>query len=568
MKQRTKKRRNNTVEQKCVFNYGLNARRSARMGVSMKHFRLTGMIACIVGIICCMSASVLYGKLHKEETYNSYEEPLQAAPKDAGGNPTEEIEEDFTVSHSFASHLPIVVLEWEEEPPITARMDNEQERFVDIEGVEPYVGGTLSIYQSESGTNSLSEQPVLESGMLIKRRGNSSMLYEKAQYTIKTVTESGQYRDVNVLGMGEEHEWILNGSMADKSMLRNYLAYSLASEILSYTPDTIYCEVLIKKDSVLTYQGVYLLGESIRQGVDRVNIQEYRSGSNFNSYLVRRDRLDDGGLMLDTYARTNNLAPEYFGLLYPSPKNADADMVSYVEADISRIERILYSEEEAVFSTYEEVIDVDSFVDYFLLNEFLGSYDSGNYSTYCYKDRGGKLTMGPVWDYDGTMDNYVHEPLDTDALAFQVKPWFAQLCRDNTFINKLEKRYAYLRRGVFSEEHVIGKIDEITAHLGGAINREWYRWGHIYAEDTDYNLDDYEMEDGTVLIRNASTYNDEIYRIKTALRKHGNQIPQQLEILHKSAVFTTGIMHRPGIWLMLSICIFTVPLYYIARHRG
>lgn len=530
----------------------------------MVGYRLKGLLACLGGLTVCMAAAVGYHEMHKDTVKNSYAAPLQAAPLEK--DPLAGINEDFTVNENFKSHLPVVVLEMEEEPPITTRQNPEDGRFVPIEGVEPYVEGEFRLYAGDEGENSPNGEPCLVSRMRIKRRGNSSMLYEKAQYMLKLVSESGEYRDVDILGMGEEHEWILNGSMADKSLMRNYLVYSIASEIMPYTPDNAFCEVILHTDGKYTYQGVFLLGESISQGADRVDISKYWAGDVFNAYLVRRDRYDEEGLMLHTYAQEQGLAAEWFGLLYPSRYDVSEDTVSYIEDDLSRIERVLYSDEQDVFSTYDNIIDVDSFVDYFLLNEFFGSYDSGNFSTYCYKDQGGKLTMGPAWDYDGTIDNYKHEPLDTDALAFQTKPWFAQLCRDNTFISRMEKRYFELRRGPFSEEHIMNKMEEIVAHLGGAQEREWYRWRHIYTEETEYSLEEYKLEDKTVLVRDARNYEDELYRMKTALRRHGDAIPEQLAVLHKSAVFTTGVRNWHGVWLFLTAGVFLIPLYYIARR--
>jgi hypothetical protein len=530
----------------------------------MSKFCLKGLIACFCALFLCAFAIIYYKDMHKEEVNNAYEQKLDVAPKE--DNPIEYIDENYQIKEGFSTHLPLVVLEMDEEPPITALMDIEEDRFVPLEGVEPYVDGKLSIIQSEEGSNTLQDIPDTKSNIRIKRRGNSSMIYDKAQYLIKTVTTLGEDRDVDILGMGEEDEWVLNGSMADKSMLRNYLSYRLASEFMSYTPDNLYCEVVIKKGNIYTYQGVFLFGENIKQGKDRVDITKYKDDSNFNSYLVRRDRLDDDGINLETYANQLGLSKEFFGLMYPPKKKVDEDTINYVESDISRIEEIIYSKDFKVFSSYDQVIDVDSFVDYFLINEFLGNYDSGNYSTYYYKDRGGKLSMGPVWDYDGAIDNYRKEPLDVDLLAFQTKPWFTQLSKDHTFIKKLEKRYAYLRRNTFSEEHVIKMIDDITGYIGGAQEREWYRWGDIYIMDNQYNLQDYVLEDGTVIVREAKNYKDEVYRIKAALRKHGSGIATQFKIMHKSAEVTTGVINRPGVWLFLAVCIFTIPLYYIARR--
>lgn len=534
--------------------------------INMKNNRLIGAISIFVMLAGCMTASVLYGNAHKTEVRNSYAEELPVAPIEE--NPLEHIGEDFIVDENFTSHLPIVVLDTNGvEPPINTYEDYEQARFVAIKGVEPYVDGRISVIAGKNKMNCLTDTPQLSSAMRIKRRGNSSMLYEKAQWMVKLVTESGQDNDVDVLGMGMEHEWILNGSMFDKSLLRNYLAYSIASEFMPYTPDNQYCEVILKDGDQYTYQGVYLLGESIKQGPDRVNIAEYKKGEVINSYLVRRDRFEEDVNILDTYGLQNGCYKEYLELRYPSTLKADETIIQYAQMDISAMEKVLYSEEPEVFSTYPEVLDVDSFVDYFLFNEFFGSYDSGNFSTYFYKDVGGKITMGPVWDYDGTMDNYKKAEMDMPDLAFQTKPWFDRLCKDEHFIKQLEKRYVELRRTSLSENHVIEKIDEIVAYLGGAQERDWYRWGHWYTTTNKYSLLPEKRVKEPDKVRNAVTYQDEIYRIKTMIREHGDYIPEALRKLEKLTDTTTGMDSKMGWLLLLAACVFMIPAGYVSMRK-
>ena len=393
------------------------------------------------------------------------------------------------------------------------------------------------------------------------------MNFEKAQWLIKLVTDSGQDREIDILGMGAEHEWILNGSMYDKSMLRNYLAYSVISKIMQYTPDSRFCEVLIKKGTSYSYQGVYLLCESIKQGTNRVDIAEYKERDTFNSYLVRKDRYDVEALTLENYGRIHGFNPEYLSLLYPSKYRATVDMAEYVNRDISYIEEILYSEDTKIFGSYKDVINVDSFVDYFLVNEFFGNYDAGNNSTYFYKDLGGRLSMGPVWDFDGAMDNYIYEPLDTESLAFNTKPWFDCLCKDINFVKKLENRYTKLRQGPLSNDYVIGKIDEIISYLGGAIDREWMRWGHWYTSENMYSLKDYTGNDGVTLKRNAVTYDDEIYRIKTVLREHAANIPDSLKLLEKNTEMTTGLSKWMGWLLLLAAVVFLIPAVLVSYKK-
>lgn len=532
----------------------------------MRRNRILGAAALALMLVLTTLASVYYGSRHGERTVNTYAQPLAQAPLEQ--DPLSHIGEEFRVDEGFTSHLPIVILDTGGiEPPISTYSDNEQHRFIDIPGVEPYVTGTMELISGGNGVNSLLDTPSVTSGIRIKRRGNSSMLYEKAQWLVKLVTDSGQDNDIDLLGMGEDHEWILNGSMFDKSMLRNYLVYSIASEFLPYTPDNRYCEVILRNGSTYTYQGVYLLGESIKQGPSRVNIADYSTSQVFNSYLVRRDRLDDNAVTLDTYGRLNGFSAEYLALLYPNKYHVTDAMKQYVQKDISSIEEILYSDDPKVFVTYPDVIDVDSFVDYFLLNEFFGSYDTGNFSTYFYKDLGGKLCMGPVWDYDGTIDNYRKESLDIDHMALQTKPWFDRLCTDKSFMNKLERRYGQLRQSSLSEDHVMEKIDEIVLHLGGAQTREWARWGHWYTTQNIYSLLDEIRDDGTVIHRNAETYPDEIYRLKTAIREHGDAMSGALRELARDAAVDTGLNHWMGWLLLLAALVFLVPSVYISYRK-
>lgn len=532
----------------------------------MKHTRCFGAGAILLMLSVCVGAAFSHGVRHTAENKNYYAQ-LPAAPEEE--EPLAHIDNDFIADEGFTSHMPVVILDTgENEPPVNTYFLAAEGRYADIEGLDPYVNGTFILFDNQKGLNSLSDEPALVSSMRIKRRGNSSMFFEKAQWMIKLITASGQDNDQDLLGMGSEHEWILNGSMFDKSMIRNYLVNRIASEFMPYTTDSRFCEVLIKKGSVYQYQGVYLLMESIKQGENRVNIADFKKADPFNSYLVRRDRLDDGANTLETYGRLEGYSREYLALLYPGITKVTREMTEYVEKDISDIEKILYSDDPKVFYTYPEVIDVDSFVDYFLLNEFFGSYDAGNHSTYFYKDVGGKLSMGPVWDFDMAMDNYIYEPFATSYLAFQTKPWFDRLCMDDTFLERLEKRYIQLRHTSFSEQHINAVINETIAYLGGARAREWTRWGHWYTTDNRYSLEDYTQEDGTVLYRNTTHYYDEIYRIKTVLQEHGNAIPQQIKYLRESAVFDSGGISNWMKWLLLlSAAVFIIPAVFAGYRK-
>lgn len=533
-------------------------------------YKLMGVLSIIIMFMLCGLARILSADANSVKVKNAYQEKLQPHAKTEEPCRGIDVENGFAVNEEFTSYLPIVILDLPNgAPPINAMRDKELKAFVPIPGVEPYVDGTITVINT--GTiNHIDDPGEVVSKMRIKRRGNTSMLYDKAQWSVKLYTDSGENNDVDMLGMGKEHEWILNGSLADKSMLRNYLSYSIGSEFMPFTPDAKYCEVLLREKGNLTYGGVYLLAENIKVGPDRVNISKYKENRLVTSYLIRRDRIDVGGQMLETYGRLNGYSTEYLGLLYPSQKLVSPEHISYIEKDISAIEKVLYSDNLTVFETYGDVIDIDSFMDYFLFNEFFGSYDAGNYSTYAYKDIGGKLKMGPVWDLDSAIDNYYLELLSTGDLAFETKPWFDRLCMDKAFLKKLAGRYAVLRRTVFSPDHINEKIDEIVAYLGDAQIREWERWGDTYTnEKGEHNLwlKNYVTEEGVVLHRNAHRYEDEIYRVKTALNEHGSKIYDQILAMEPMAVFDAGATRWRDAALIVVLLLFFIPAIKVVRKR-
>jgi hypothetical protein len=369
--------------------------------------------------------------------------------------------------------------------------------------------------------------------------------------------------------MGVESEWVLNGSMADKSMVRNYLAYRTASQFMPFTPDSGYCEVLRREGGQYYYDGVYLLIESVKHGPNRIDIPKSSASAPFPSYIVRRDRYDENANTLDTWLTRNGITNKYISLIYPSRAHAGKKVIQYAAADISKIEEILYSENTSVFSSYHRTIDVDSFVDYFLFNEFFGSYDAGAHSTYMYKLPGGKLKIGPVWDLDNALDNYIAEPLNVQVTAFQQHLYFNRLILDADFLSRLEKRYAQLRRegGPLNDEVIYKTLDSVTAHLGPAIDREWYRWGFIYSNPPeDINHLDYVTEDGTVLVRETKEYQQEIYRLKTSLLQHGKAIGPYLRVLEDSTVYNTNFGGSRDLFLAATLMVFAIPLLYVSRR--
>lgn len=527
----------------------------------------------IFGLLCMLMLYLLgtFRIAMNQGERNADQGVYYSLPKDTSTeDPLEYIREDYTVEESFHTNLPIVILSIDTELTQYKSFKNEME-WVD-ESAEPYSKGTIRIIASKEKPSYLTDEPVYISHINIKKRGHTSFTFDKSQYLLKMLDADGEENDSEILGMGKGDSWVLNGSMADKSMLRNYLPYRIASDISggAMAPDSRYCEVLIEKNGVYEYGGVYLLMETVSRGKNRTNIDRFKSKKSYTSYIVRRDRFTNFDVMLDTYGRLNELSPEWIGVKYPSSEKLTEEAKRFIEQDFSKIEKVIYSEKESIFKIYDRYINIDSFVDYFLINEFFGNYDAGAHSTYMYKNSGGHLFIGPVWDFDQAMNNYYQNEMDPYTMAFQTKPFFEQLTKDKRFIDLLRKRYSELRQGALSEEHVVEVMNEAVDYLTAAREREWYRWEADYkdasfANPNNYYLQDY-VKDNVIVSRFNDEYEQELYTIRTYLHKHGNVIATELTKLYDLAEYNTSIKNENKLLLLIIMVLFLVPSVLIDRR--
>lgn len=438
--------------------------------------------------------------------------------------------EDYVVDENFQSHLPLVIVNtYGEAPKADSLWNSEESRYVAVEG-DPYISGHIRIIDNGQELNQIKDEPCLESMLKIRLRGYSSLGYDKKQYFIKLVDEQGNKNEQDVLGMGTEWEWILNISLIDKSLLRNYICLNLASEVMPYVPDVSFCEVIFQDGEDYEYKGVYLLMESVKQGEDRVEIESYDPQDMYNSYILRRDRYNEKDIMLNTYGLEERLTLSYLELKYPK-KEVKPDYIKLVEQEISDFEQALFADEEENYYKYLEFIDERSFVDYFIINEIFANYDAGYYSTYMYKNKGSKIHMGPVWDFDGALDNYLRESLKIDSTAMHDATWFRQLLRDKNFVDHLIKRYKELRKNVLSDEYIISYIDSAADYLGQAKVRDWDRWGYFYTDDY-LNLNQEGQN------RNTKSYEEEIDKIKFIITSHGAWLDEHIDSLYQFSEFS------------------------------
>lgn len=499
-----------------------------------------------------------------EQSQSGYQHETSANVNTLAG--TDTLAEDFSVDESFESHLPLVVIDLKGNTiPVVYRFTSDgQGRTYTEEGLknpDPWVDMSVSIIDNSDGVNSLSDTPTFSNNALIKYRGMTSMTYEKKQFGIKLM-DGSQELEAPLLDMEADEDWILSNSIADLSCIRNYLTMNIGRQLSPYTPETKFCEVIMKDGDKYYYQGLYLLTEKIKKAEGRVDVTDYSPKLPTNSYIVCRDRYNLTKRTLSTWASENGICYGYFTMIYPDEKAMSESEITAIENELSEIEKIIYSDDPEVFVKYKSLIDVDSFVDYFIVNEFFINYDAGNNSTYYYKTAEGKLAIGPIWDYDGAIDNYVKLGSDPNYVVFIEQPWFERLIRDAEFQRKIVKRYKSLRETVLSDEYIFAFIDDATEFLGNAQKREYARWNDIYREN--HLLWEYERNDGLVIDRNRDTHAEEIQRIKDVISIHGKWLDEnledfleekQVEEISETSKFDTSIIALTGIIIFVIIVV-------------
>ena len=385
---------------------------------------------------------------------------------------------------------------------------------------ENVIWGNIALLDGNGEERSVFSTPNSIYRATIKYRGASSYSkFDKKQYRIKFYkNKKDSAKKVSLAGMGANSEWVLNGPYLDKTLIRNKLVYDLARELNGWAPDTRFVELFVDGE----YQGVYLAVEPVTNGESRLRLSEFGLLSGETAYIVNRDRINTGSEEIVTWGKTNGYTYNALYIRYPSKNKITEKQKEYIKNDISEFEQVLYGEN---FSDkrigYQAYIDMDNWVDYFIINEFAMNYDAGNLSTYLYKELDGKLQLA-VWDFNNGFDNYQWFRTETDVLHTVENSWFKRLWQDETFRERVCERYVQLRKTTLSDEHIAEKIASYQEELGEAVDRNFKVWGYSFKE----NLLAGTSKEGTA--RDIESYEEAMKQLTDTIRERLAYLDKEL----------------------------------------
>ncbi len=391
-------------------------------------------------------------------------------------------------SDGLVTHLPIIEIDTSkngkyQKIPGKAIMDEQMNTVIGVDtgdNGETDITARIRISDEPGEWHDSEAEADKESDILIHIRGNSSRAFDKPNYRIK-LTEDGkplESRKLSLLGMNESADWVLHGPFLDKTLIRNYMWMNISAEIMGYAPNVRFCELILDEE----YQGVYVLMESIEVSEERVDLTEYKEGDPMTSYMIHIEPKADFDKSIETFSfYTKKLEPErQIEIKYPGDRYQTDEVKTYIKQDFSEIEQAIYSSKAGSDPDfYVDYLDESSFVDYYIIQEFVGNNDMFQASTYFYKDVRGKLHIGPVWDYNNVLDNYT-TVMPVEGLLLSQNGFYRQLMKSERFVNRVISRYEELRRGVLSEEYLRSYIRETEAWLGSAVERNYTVWGYTW----------------------------------------------------------------------------------------
>lgn len=413
------------------------------------------------------------------------------------------------LTDTYESKLPVAYIDTENGEEITSKTEHITAHMT-IVGNEKYPGtlydGTISI----------------------KGRGNSTWLLPKKPYKIKLDTSTDMF------GFGKNKHWVLLANYYDDSLMRNTLAQQVAEIMGLESMQTEWIDVVLNGE----YIGNYQFSEQIRVGENRIHIFDWEDeAENVAKAIYQREKangftkadrdaleermqenlawITDGTVtyggkvytVADYYILNQNYNGGYlieFSQEYdeiskfrtadgvpamintPEFLNTNDLMFDYIKYYIQQFENATYSSDgyteiQGKKIHYSQLADIDSMINYWLLNELMGNSDAFKKSCYAYKDVDGLLTFGPPWDFDwaeGAITvGSAYDRWEVNQIT-EVGNFMKHWLQDPYYLIKAQERYWEIRR----------ELDVMTAE--GGLLETYYDYlkeaGH--ANNTLWNL--------------------------------------------------------------------------------
>ena len=346
--------------------------------------------------------------------------------------------------------------------------------YINTEGGVPVVSKDdyVNAYVSVRGAAN-EEDNITEVLTEIKGRGNSTWGMDKKPYRLKFD------KKIKFLGnAAKEKNWVLLANYADKTLMRNALAFETARNMFEFgfTPSVTFVDVVLNGENL----GSYMLTDQVEVKSKRVPVTEQDETTTINDpeitggYLIEVDGFADSEI--SWFQTTKGMKVT---IKYPKDDEINSDQSSYISNYTQQMENALFSSNYTNAETgWRKYIDEASMVDWYIACELFGNSDAW-WSTYMYKERNDVFKFGPLWDFDIAFNNDDRLGNATQKLmrtyAHDPKTWIARWWQDAGFVANVKARWAEVRKaGV--KEFMINYINSTEEYLESSQQNNFQRW--------------------------------------------------------------------------------------------
>jgi len=335
--------------------------------------------------------------------------------------------------------------------------------------------------------------PLLQENIKIEIRGNTSQSFKKKSFSFLFVDENNTLKKVGLLGLPAHEHWILYGPYADKSLMRNMLAYRLFKKMGHYAPRTKFCELSING----FYQGLYVLCEKIRVDSSRLDLK--------NGYLIKLDRPTNK--FFQSNISNRKASKPVFEIVHPNNSALGFSERVQIQSFVHLFEESLFLSDENCLDIFE-IIDMTSFVDFLIINEFCKNIDAYRLSTYFQISEEKKLKMGPIWDFNFSfgLTDYLNGYKSSGFVYSSMEEipfWWEKLNQNKFFNSALTKRWKQLRSSILSDEVVMEMVEKFDRELEIAQENNFDKWSLLGQKEVwpNYYIGDTHQDEVTYLQR-------------------------------------------------------------------
>ena len=356
-----------------------------------------------------------------------------------------------------------------------------QDNYVPQSKGQDFVSNVTIVYD---GGRRIQEYPILT-----RVRGNYSASHENKPYRIKFADEKkhhmfkGSERDESP---AKAKKWTLVNSFGDKTLVRNNIAFEVSQRIgMPFTPWCRSVDLLLNGE----YRGCYQLTDHVSSNPERIPITEMTETdidgeALTGGYLIEMNGYASGDPINFTSSRGNPI----------SVHEPEDDVIQQVQ--YRYIRDYFNAMEERVFSSnytdpengYRPMLDLDSFLKYFLANEFSGNTDM-LWQVYMYKERGDSLIYtGPVWDNDLSLENdgSVYPGNEREEWTYPVRgagnwrQFVSRILSDQSAMGQLQEMWARLREdSIFTHQNIEQYIDSLRELTRASARLNFIRWPYL-----------------------------------------------------------------------------------------